>query len=127
MRGFAMAIERGDMFEISERILTGDAFASERSRKRDDRTAVSRTKSGRAAFALVSASLSARSDVSCLGFAVVTLEDLERDALACLVCRVGEENVEPLQGMVRVLAIEGHRSEVAAAMLCGIQLVIANE
>ena len=58
MRGFAMASERGDMLESSEKILVGVALARRRSRKRGDGAAVSRRKSGSSVLTLAAATAS---------------------------------------------------------------------
>jgi hypothetical protein len=75
MRGFAMARERGDMFDNSEKMLMGVACARRRSRKRGD-GAASRRKSGSSVFALGTAALFAWSSEWFLTFAVAVGDDL---------------------------------------------------
>jgi hypothetical protein len=115
-----MASERGDVFEISEKMLVGDALARRPSRKRGDTG--SRRKSGSAVFTFVSGALCARCATSSLALAVDVVDDLGWGATAGRVVRefaVGAALVEALQGISRVFDIDGHSSEVAAAILWG--------
>lgn len=75
MRGLAMARERGDMFDNSEKMLMGVAFAMRRSRKRGD-GAASRRKSGSSVFALATVAVCAFNEELSLAFAVAVGDDL---------------------------------------------------
>jgi hypothetical protein len=112
------------MLETSVKMLIGEALSRPRPRECCGSTA-SHRKSGSSVLVLLATSDSARGETWSV---VLGLDDVggwvRRAATAWLgrdleTGAAGETDVKPLQGIVRVFAIDGQRSEVAAAMLCG--------